>query len=91
MNRLCWQLALLLRNDERPVINMTGLTGNYDFKLEFQPELSPTSAGSPLPPGFLDRPTIPTAVREQLGLRLTAQKGPVTFIVVDHVNEPSEN
>ncbi len=91
MSQLCWQLALLLRNDERPVINMTGLTGNYDYKLEFQPELSPSADRSQLPPGFFDRPTIPTAVREQLGLKLTAQKGPVTLMVVDHVEKPSEN
>jgi uncharacterized protein (TIGR03435 family) len=91
MNRLCWELALLSRSDERPVVNMTGLTGNYDFTLDYLPELPPGVDKDKLPPGYLDRPDLFTAVREQLGLKLTAQKGPVTYMVVDHVERPSEN
>lgn len=91
MNYLCWQLGQFLQDDARPVINMTGLTGNYDFKLVFLPPLPPGLDKDKLPPGFLDRPDLFTAVREQLGLKLTAQKGPVTFIVIDHVERPSEN
>lgn len=91
MNYLCWQLGQFLQNDERPVINMTGLTGNYDFKLVFLPELPPGIDKDRLPQGFLDRPSLFTAVREQLGLKLKAQKGSVTYIVVDHIDKPSEN
>jgi uncharacterized protein (TIGR03435 family) len=88
---LCWQLGQIVQNDERPVINMTGLTGYYDFKLSFLPELPPGIDKDKLPPGFLDRPDIFTALREQLGLKLTAQKGPVSYLVIDHVEKPSEN
>lgn len=92
MNYLCWQLGQFLQNDARPVINFTGLTGNYDFKLEFlPPDLPPGVDKASLPPGFLDRPNIFTAVREQLGLKLKAQKGPVTYFVIDHIDKPTEN
>jgi len=91
MQYLCWQLGQFLQNDQRPVINMTGLSGNYDFKLVFLPDLPPEFDKNNLPPGFLDRPNLPTALREQLGLKLTAQKGPVTYILIDHVDKPSEN
>ncbi|SEG18470.1 soil-associated protein, TIGR03435 family [Bryocella elongata] len=90
MNYLCWQLGQFLQNDERPVVNMTGLTGNYDFKLVFLPELPPGIDKDALPPGFLDRPSLFTAVREQLGLKLTPQKGPVTYLVIDHIEKPTD-
>jgi uncharacterized protein (TIGR03435 family) len=81
----------VLRNDDRPVIDKTGLTGNYDFTLSFAPELPPNFAKENLPPGFLDRPTIFTALKEQLGLKLEPQKGPVEYYVIDHVEKPAAN
>jgi uncharacterized protein (TIGR03435 family) len=92
MNYLCWQLGQFLQNtDERPVINRTGLTGNYDFTLLFLPELPPGIDKDKLPPGFLDRPNLFTALREQLGLKLVPQKGPITYMVIDRVEKPSSN
>ena len=91
MQYLCWQLGQFLGNDQRPVINMTGLTGNYDFKLVFLPDLPPEFDKSSLPQEVLDRPNIFTALREQLGLKLTAQRGSVTYVVIDHVEKPSDN
>jgi uncharacterized protein (TIGR03435 family) len=91
MNYLCWQLGQFLQNDERPVINMTGLTGNFDFKLVFLPDLPPGLDKDSLPPGFLDRPNLFTALREQLGLKLTPQKGPVTYMLIDRIDKPTEN
>lgn len=75
---------------ERPVVDKTGLTGKYDFILEWAPDAGSVSldgASPPAPPG----PTIFTALQEQLGLRLESQKGPVETIVIDRAEKPSEN
>jgi uncharacterized protein (TIGR03435 family) len=68
----------------RPVMDKTGLTGKYDYKLEFSPEDSQSDAE---PAG----PSIFTAVQEQLGLKLEAAKGPVEIVVIDHIEKPSGN
>ena len=88
MNYLSWWLGQNLQRDERPVIDLTGLEGNYDFKLTFAPPLPPDVVP---PPEFKDRPSLFDALRDQLGLRLKAQTGPVDFYVIDHVERPSEN
>ena len=71
----------------RPVVDETGLKGNYDFDLKYTPD-QPGAAGPPDPPIF---PDLFTALREQLGLRLESHKGPVDFFVIDHVERPSAN
>src|ERR1700678_1727040 len=50
MPYLCWWLGQQLQNDERPVINRTGLSGKYDFSLSFMPELPPGVQRDNLPP-----------------------------------------
>jgi uncharacterized protein (TIGR03435 family) len=72
----------------RPVIDQTGLTGRYDFTLEWMPERDGTA-----PPEAADMqgPTFLEAVREQLGLKLESSKGPVRTPAVDRVERPSEN
>jgi uncharacterized protein (TIGR03435 family) len=81
----------------RPVVDKTGLTAKYDFVLEWTPDAGADARAqgfgdgitSPAPaPGS---PTIFTALQEQLGLRLEAQKGPVENVVIDRVEKPSEN
>jgi uncharacterized protein (TIGR03435 family) len=72
----------------RPVLDRTGLEGNFDFALEWSPE-SPnpqTTAPDPLP-----GPTFQQALGEQLGLKLVPQIGPADFLIVDHVERPSGN
>jgi uncharacterized protein (TIGR03435 family) len=91
MQYLCWWLGQVLQQDQRPVIDKTGLDKNYDFTLSFLPELPPNFDTKNLPPGLLDRPSIFDALKQQLGLRLDAQKGPVEFYVIDHVERPAEN
>jgi len=92
MEYLCYWLGLNpLRNEDRPVIERTGLTGNYDFTLSFLPELPPGFDRANIPPEFLDRPNIFDALRQQLGLKLEPQKGPVVYYVIDHVEKPAEN
>jgi uncharacterized protein (TIGR03435 family) len=84
----------------RPVLDRTGITGNFDFKLQWTPDpgqFGGFPAGPP-PPGVEgppppdpNGPSIFTAVQEQLGLRLESQKGPVDLIVIDRAEKPSEN
>jgi uncharacterized protein (TIGR03435 family) len=76
---------------DRPIIDGTDLTGTFDFTILFTPEIN-----GPLPPGanFTPDPnglTFLEALKEQLGLKLESQTGPVESIVVDHVEQPSEN
>ena len=73
---------------KRPVVDQTGLSGRFDFTLEWLFEsavVAPNRVDPDLPgPAFLD------AVREQLGLKLESTKGPVQFIVIDSVEKPTE-
>jgi uncharacterized protein (TIGR03435 family) len=91
IQRLCFQLQLILQTDERPVIDKTGLAGYYDFTLSFLPELAQRVDREQLRPEIRDRPSIFDAVKQQLGLKLEAQKGPVEYFAVEHVEKPVEN
>jgi uncharacterized protein (TIGR03435 family) len=86
MPYLCWFLGQQLQNDERPVVDQTGLTGNYDFNLSFKPQRQAGDADE-----ADDRPSIFDALRSQLGLKLVPQKGEVQYMVIDVVHKPSEN
>jgi bla regulator protein blaR1 len=89
----------LTLNLDRPVIDRTGIQGSYDFMLEWTPALGEggrDAIGLPPraePPRATDtnRPSIFTALQEQLGLKLESQKGPVDMLVIDRVEKPSEN
>jgi uncharacterized protein (TIGR03435 family) len=74
------------------VIDKTGLNSSYDFKLKFRPEGGGQGAkDGHEPPANLDGPSIFTALREQLGLELRRQKVTVELLVIDYIEEPSEN
>jgi uncharacterized protein (TIGR03435 family) len=78
---------------DRPVIDKTGLSGRYDFDLEFTPDetqfdrafTNRANADDAAKPGLF------AAMQEQLGLRLEATRGPIEALVIDHVERPSEN
>jgi uncharacterized protein (TIGR03435 family) len=71
---------------DRPVIDKTGLQGIFDLHLEFgAPNSLPVGAAADMSPSIF------TALQEQLGLKLSPDKGPVDVLVVDHVERPSEN
>lgn len=70
-----------LRMSERPVVDMTNLKGVYDMTLDWSPEAAPNPV----------KPSLFTAVTEQLGLKLEAQKAPVEILVIDRAEKPSEN
>ncbi len=75
---------------DRQVYDRTCLPGNYDFTLTYEPP-QPVSAGAGTASEVSDRPSIYTALEEQLGLRLERSKGQVDVLVIDHVERPSEN
>jgi bla regulator protein blaR1 len=74
---------------DRPVFDHTGLDGTFDMSFEWAPRLN-----GPTPTGFTfdpDGPTFTEALQDQLGLKLKPQIGPVDVLVIDHVEQPSEN
>ncbi|GGA77842.1 hypothetical protein GCM10011507_31360 [Edaphobacter acidisoli] len=91
MQYFCWWLGRVLHEDERPVIDRTGLTQYYDFTLSFAPVLPLNVSQEKLSDRSLDRPSIFDALKQQLGLKLEAEKGPVVYYVIDHVERPSAN
>ena len=90
------QLATnLSQRVNRVVLDRTGLTGLYEFELEFTPDQLPQGppppGAPPLPPIDPNGPSIFTALQEQLGLRLQSAKGPVENLVIEAAEKPSEN
>jgi uncharacterized protein (TIGR03435 family) len=76
----------------RIVVDKTGLEGAYDFTLTWTPDQMPQRPpGAPEMPIDPNGPSIFTAVQEQLGLKLDSQKGPVSVLVIDHVEHPVED
>jgi uncharacterized protein (TIGR03435 family) len=73
----------------RPIVDKTGLTGQYDFTLRWMP-VDPGPGAAPADPGE-QWPSLFTAVQEQLGLKLTPKKEQIEVIVVDSADKPSEN
>jgi len=68
---------------EAPVVDKTGLTGTYNYTLQFGREWSAND-----PDGW---PSIFTAVQEQMGLKLEAVHESVPNLVIDHITKPTEN
>jgi uncharacterized protein (TIGR03435 family) len=78
----------------QPVKNMTGLTGRYNFALEFRPQdaAAPSPAGAnPLPRADEFSSIVFAAVEEQLGLKLQPRQIPTDVLIVDRVQHPTEN
>jgi len=81
------QRALL----DRPVVDKTGLTGRYDFDLEWAPDETQFGGEVPVAPADAQAPPFFTAIEQQLGLRLEATHGPAEVLVVDAVERPGAN
>jgi uncharacterized protein (TIGR03435 family) len=74
----------------RVVVDRTGLTGPFDWTLEWTPDQAlPTVGGDTRvdPTG----PSLFSAIPEQLGLKLQSADGPVSVLVVDRIELPTEN
>ena len=76
----------LSRFVDRPVLDMTGLTGRYDFGLKYSKESAKGETDSPT------HPVVTLAIQEQLGLRLEKRVAPIEVVVVDRAEKvPVEN
>jgi uncharacterized protein (TIGR03435 family) len=72
----------------RPVIDETGLTGHYDFKIHYEWISRPTDTGGASDPA----PSVFTAVQEQLGLKLESSTHSFPQLIIDSIDrEPTEN
>jgi uncharacterized protein (TIGR03435 family) len=97
MADLVRELASVL---DRPVLDKTGFTAEFDLNLSFTPDEAlrgfpgfggQGDAGSPRPPSNPNLPNIFAALEEQLGLKLAPAKAPVEVLVVDHAERPTAN
>lgn len=78
-------LASALSNTvHRQVVDRTGITGDYDFTLKFQPEDAPAGGDS-------SDPSIFTALEEQMGLKLEPTRDKVPSVIVEHIEQPGAN
>jgi len=84
MDDLARSVGQLLR--DRVVLNETGLSGNYQVVLHWEPLGQDPSA-----PADTLGLSIFTALEEQLGLRIEAMRGPVDIIIIHHIEEPIPN
>lgn len=77
------QLTGMSESGERVVLNRTGLSGEYDFKLDWSPDYGGRVAADPVDPSLF------TALQEQLGLKLESQKGSVNIVVIESAAQPT--
>jgi uncharacterized protein (TIGR03435 family) len=91
MDYFAFRLGTML---DRPVVDLTGLKGGYDFTLEYTQDLPPGLNPNALlngAPVDTSGPNIFAAVKRQLGLALKAQHGLVDVLVIDHADRPADN
>jgi uncharacterized protein (TIGR03435 family) len=75
----------------RPVVDETGLGGQFDLDVFFAPEGQGGALVGPPPVAVSDAPALFTALQDDLGLKLDARRAPVDVLVVDRIERPSEN
>jgi uncharacterized protein (TIGR03435 family) len=68
-----------------PIVDRTGLSGNFDLVIEFAPEHGFSTNVDP------SVPTFPDALKDQLGLKLERQKVSATFFIINRIERPPEN
>jgi uncharacterized protein (TIGR03435 family) len=74
----------------RRVVDRTGLTGRFDYDLEWTPSVIPIGVVTPTPPDQPNAgPNLFTALQEQLGLKLEPGREALPVLVVDSVEQPT--
>jgi uncharacterized protein (TIGR03435 family) len=85
---------------DRTVVDKSGIAGKFNFILEFTPDPNMPGQGAlasrggdqgnPTPPSDAG-PDLFVALQEQIGLKLSSDRGPVSFLIIDHVEKPTAN
>jgi uncharacterized protein (TIGR03435 family) len=85
---------------DRTVVDRSGIPDKFNFKLEFTPDPNMpgqrpfgSQGGDPsnlAPPPDAGRDLF-VALQEQIGLKLSSEKGPVSFLIIDYVEKPTAN
>ena len=75
----------------RRVLDRTGLTGKFDYDVEWTPTVAPTGVVVPIDQPAGTGPSIFVALQEQLGLKLEPGKETLPVLVIDSVNQPSQD
>ena len=98
MNRLgrnvsmAWFAKYLTRfGSDRPVIDKTGLAGNYDLNLDIEAIASAAAGAAGGAPGIGNMFQATVDAMQDIGLKLTPSKAPVELLVIDHAERPSAN
>lgn len=90
MQQIVDRLGVNALPEQRPAVDRTGLSGIFDFTLEWAPHFD-----GPLPPGYpAPDPTAPSfleAIKDQLGIRLEPATGPINVLIIDAIEEPTPN
>lgn len=89
---------------DRPVVDKTGIEGKFNFRVEYAadpamraPGIAPGRAGDAgIPPdagtaASDPTPTLFEALQDAIGLKLSPEKGPVQFLIIDHAERLSAN
>jgi uncharacterized protein (TIGR03435 family) len=77
----------LSRLMDRPVLDRTGLKGNFDIDIQYEGNFNAADT----PGADITGPGMFTAFQEQLGLKFESTRAPVEVLVIDHADKPSEN
>jgi bla regulator protein blaR1 len=73
----------------RPLLDRTGLTGRFDFRMEWEQDVSSSAAAES---GLESQaPRFLAALRQQLGLTIESQMAPAPVLVIDSIEPPAEN
>jgi uncharacterized protein (TIGR03435 family) len=91
MSDFAWALSRMAGIGDRVVVDNTGLKGRYDFDLAFERDRATAAGADGRAPTIREGPSIFSAVQEQLGIKLESTKAPVEFLIVEHVERPTEN
>jgi len=94
LSGLVFVLSMQLELGGRTVLDQTGLQGHYSFTFQWTPENLAASSGPSADRASSSEssgPSLFTALKEQLGLRLESTRAPVDTIVIEHIERPTEN